>query len=128
VLRGDSPLTGERIPDGEPFFHVRFTGFGQYTNFTATIRAARLTGARGWATIPDTLAEATIQRARQLAFADGDYSGSAAGGPDEFGRPAGTDRFWPQSLYNFLTAENERFMACHVGSIGLPQYGLGGRR
>jgi hypothetical protein len=112
VLRGDSPDVAEPVPDGEPFFHVRFTGFGSYVTFVPTIRAARLTGVRGWPAVPADLVEGTAQRVRQLAFASAGYSGGDAGGPDEYGRISPTDRFWPQSLYNFLQAERERFMAC----------------
>ena len=114
TLRGDSPWSSEPVPAGEPFFHVRFTGFGRYTVVVPTVRAARLTGARGWPVIPEPLIEGTAQRARQLAFAEGTYSGSMAGGPDEFGAPATTDRFWPQSTYNFLQLERERFMGCRL--------------
>jgi hypothetical protein len=114
VLRGDSPWSAEPVPESEPFFHVRFTGFGGYTNVPPTIRAARLTGARGWPAVPETLVEATAQRVRQLAYAEASYSGSAVGGPDGYGAPVTTDRFWPQSLYNFLEADRSRFMACHL--------------
>ncbi len=117
-LTGDSPYSLEPIPAGEPYFHIKMTGFGQYVNFVPTMSAARLTGVRGWPASPPSLVEATAQRARQLAYAEGSYSGSQAGGPDEFGHPATTDRFWPQSLYNFLTREHERFIACHLGSVG----------
>lgn len=127
VLRGDSPFSAEPIPAGEPYFHIRFTGWGQYANVPSTVRAARLTGARGWPAVPTVLVESTVQRARQLGFASGDYSGSAAGGLDEYGRPASNDRFWPQSLYNFLQAEHSRFMACHVGSTSDRQYTRGYR-
>jgi len=126
VLRGDSPLVAEPIPDGEPAFHVRFTGFGKYVTFVPTIRAARLTGVRGWPAIPSALVEATAQRVRQLAFASAGYSGGDAGGPDEYGRISPTDRFWPQSLYNFLQAERSRFMACHMGTTGDRQFTRGG--
>lgn len=126
VLRGDSPYVAEPIPDGEPAFHVRFTGFGKYVTFVPTIRAARLTGVRGWPAIPSSLVEATTQRDRQLAFASAGYSGGDAGGPDEYGRISTTDRFWPQSLYNFLQAERSRFMACHMGSTGDRQFTRGG--
>jgi hypothetical protein len=126
VLRGDSPYVAEPIPDGEPFFHVRFTGFGKYVTFVPTIRAARLTGVRGWPAVPTALVEATAQRARQLAAAGAGYSGADAGGPDEYGRISTTDRFWPQSLYNFLQLERERFMACHMGSTGDRQFTRGG--
>lgn len=126
VLRGDSPYVAEPIPDGEPAFHVRFTGFGKYVTFVPTIRAVRLTGVRGWPSIPSALVEATAQRDRQLAFASAGYSGGDAGGPDEYGRVSPTDRFWPQSLYNFLQAEHSRFMACHMGSTGDRQFTRGG--
>ncbi|MHB8459114.1 MAG: hypothetical protein ACYDAK_05320 [Candidatus Limnocylindrales bacterium] len=118
LLTGDSPYSLEPIPAGEPYFHIKMTGFGQYVNFVPTVSAARLTGVGGWPAFPPSLVEGTAQRARQLAYAEGSYSGSMAGGPDEFGHPATTDRFWPQSMYNFLTREHERFMACHIGSIG----------
>ena len=115
MLLGDSPYSQEPLPAGEPFFHLRFTTWGHYTTVPPTVRAARLTGVRGWPAVPVTLSEATAQRVRQLAFADGSYSGSLAGGSDEFGAPAPTDRFWPQSLYNFLAFQRERFMGCHFG-------------
>lgn len=133
VLRGDNPYVAEPIPGEdtwssgisptaeaavEPYFHLRFTGFGQYVTFVPTIRAARLTGIRGWPAPPVSLVEATVQRARQLAFASAGYSGSDAGGPDEYGHVSPTDRYWPQSLYNFLAQERSQFMACHMGSIG----------
>lgn len=118
ILVGDSPSSTEPPPPGEPFFHVRFTGFGSYTTFPPVVRAARLTGARGWSRWPVTLTEATAQRARQLAFASAGYSGSEAGGQDEFGRTSATDRFWPQSLYNFLSRDHERFIGCSVAAPG----------
>ena len=121
VLRGDSPFVAEPVPDGEPYFHVRFTGFGKYVTFVPTIRAARLTGVRGWPAVPAVLVESTAQRVRQLAFGSAGYSGGEAGGPDIFGRASSTDRFWPQSMYNFLQAEHSRFMACHMGSTGAAQ-------
>ncbi len=129
VLRGDSPYVSEPIigedtyasgiPPSteatvEPYFHVRFTGFGKYVTFVPTVRAARLTGVRGWPAIPAALVEATAQRVRQLEFGSAGYSGGAAGGEDQYGRVSSTDRFWPQSMYNFLQAEHSRFMACHV--------------
>lgn len=117
VLRGDGPFNAEPIPANEPYFHVRFTGWGQYTNFPPTVQSARLTGVRGWPAVPVALVEATAQRARQLGFAEGSYSGSNAGGPDEFGHAATMDRFWPQSLWNFLALERSRFMACHIGGM-----------
>ena len=133
VLRGDSPYVAEPIlgedtyasgiPPSteaavEPYFHVRFTGFGKYVTFVPTVRAARLTGVRGWPAIPAPLVEATAQRVRQLEFGSAGYSGGAAGGEDQYGRVSSTDRFWPQSMYNFLQAEHSRFMACHMGSTG----------
>lgn len=136
VLRGDSPYVAEPIPGEdtyasgippsteaatEPYFHVRFTGFGKYVTFVPTVRAARLTGIRGWPTVPTALVEATAQRVRQLAFGSAGYSGGDAGGPDIFGRVSSTDRFWPQSMYNFLQAEHSRFMACHMGNTGAAQ-------
>jgi hypothetical protein len=133
TLRGDSPYVSEPIigedtyasgiPPSteaavEPYFHVRFTGFGKYVTFVPTVRAARLTGVRGWPAIPAPLVEATAQRVRQLEFGSAGYSGGAAGGEDQYGRVSSTDRFWPQSMYNFLQAEHSRFMACHMGSTG----------
>lgn len=114
TLRGDSPWSAEPVPDGEPAFHIRFTGFGGYAGVPPTVRAARLTGARGWPAIPEPLVEGTAQRARQLAYAEAGYSGSLAGGPDQYGAPATTDRFWPQSTYNFLALERERFRGCRL--------------
>lgn len=111
VLRGDSPYLGEPPPAGEPYFHIRFTGFGSYVVFQQGVQAIRLTGARGWAAWPTVLREATVERARQLAYAEGSYSGSAAG-PTEYGAPPAIDRFWPQSFWNWLTKERERFMGC----------------
>ena len=133
VLRGDSPYDAAPIigedtyADGippatvatiEPYFHVRFTGFGKYVTFVPTVRAARLTGIRGWPAVPPSLVEATAQRVRQLAFGSAGYSGGSAGGEDQYGRVSSTDRFWPQSMYNFLQAEHSRFIACHMGNTG----------
>ncbi|MBV9487177.1 MAG: hypothetical protein JO246_14095, partial [Frankiaceae bacterium] len=69
---------------------------------------------RGWPAVPETLIEATAQRARQLAWAEGSFSGSQAGGMDEFGSPAPTDRFWPQSTYNFIARQASRFNGCRA--------------
>ena len=80
--------------------------------------AARLTGARGWPAIPEVLIESSAQRARQLAFASGDYSGSV-GAPDTGWGAMGTDRFWPQSLYNFLTHERNRFASCFISTVSV---------
>ncbi len=115
MLRGDSPFSAEPIPAGEPYFHIRFTAFGQYTNFPRSHQSARLTGARGWPTVPTVLREATAQRVRQLAAAGATYDGSDAGGADGYGPAPTTDRFWPQSMWNFQKAERERFIGCSVG-------------
>jgi hypothetical protein len=115
ALRGDSPWSSEPKPDAEPWFHVVLPDGGGWRRFPALRSAARLTGVRGWPAVPASLAEGVAQRVRQLAFADGSYSGSMAGGPDEFGAPSTNDRFWPQSLFNFLAHERSRFAACYVG-------------
>jgi hypothetical protein len=115
MLRGDSQFSAEPLPSGEPYFHIRFTAFGQYTNFPRTHQSVRLTGARGWPAIPTVLREATSQRVRQLAAAGATYSGSDAGGSDDYGPSPTTDRFWPQSMWNFLKAERNRFIGCSVG-------------
>lgn len=114
VLRGDDPESSEPIPAGEPYFHVVFTGLGSIVSFPQGVNVIRPTGIRGWPAVPEALVEATVQRARQLAYAEGSYSGSQAGGQDEYGRPVTTDRFWPQSLWNFLQAEHSRFMGCRA--------------
>jgi hypothetical protein len=113
VLRGADPDSSAPPPAGEPFFHVVFTGIGTVQGLPRGVNVIRPTGVRGWPAIPPALVEATAQRVRQLAFASAGYSGGDAGGPDEYGRISPTDRFWPQSLYNFLQAERERFY-CHV--------------
>lgn len=111
VLRGANPRSSARTPADEPSFHILLTGSG-LRSFPPGLSAARITGVPGWPSIPTPLVEATAQRARQLLDAEASYSGSAAGGLDQFGRPATTDRFWPQSLWNFLKAEGSRFRAC----------------
>lgn len=112
VLRGQNPRDAHRRPTGEPYFHVVLTGKGTRRWFPRGVNAVRGTGPRGYETPPTALSEATAQRARQLMSAEESYSGSEAGGLDQFGRPATTDRFWPQSLYNFLRTERARFRAC----------------
>jgi hypothetical protein len=113
VLRGADPDSSAPPPIGEPFFHVVFTGIGTVQGLPRGVNVVRLTGVRGWPAIPPALVEATAQRAHQLAFASAGYSGGDAGGPDQYGRISPTDRFWPQSLYNFIQSERERFY-CHV--------------
>jgi hypothetical protein len=114
VLRGEDPYSDAPVPAGEPYFHVVFTGLGSTSTFPRGTNLIRPTGVRGWATVPETLVEATAQRARQLAWAEGSYSGSQAGGQDEFGSPAPTDRFWPQSTYNFIARQASRFNGCRL--------------
>lgn len=113
MLRGDSPYSAEPVRTGEPYFHLVLTGFGTYATWPPTFRSVRLTGVRGWPVIPSGLVESTAQRARQLAYSDAMYQGSNEGGPDDYGTVQAT-RYWPQSLWNFLKAEHERFMGCSV--------------
>jgi hypothetical protein len=114
VLRGEDPSSDAPIPTGEPYFHVVLSPFGSTIAFPRGTKTIRPTGLRGWATVPETLVEGTVQRARQLAWAEGSYSGAQAGGMDEFGTPAPTDRFWPQSTYNFIARQASRFNGCRA--------------
>ena len=118
VLRGTPAYHQRPIPVGEPFFHVVFTGYGSARSVPSGMAAARLTGVRGWPAIPEVLIESSAQRARQLAFASGDYSGSV-GAPDTGWGAMGTDRFWPQSLYNFLARERDRFASCFISTVSV---------
>jgi hypothetical protein len=114
VLRGDDPSSDAPVPTGEPYFHVVLNPFGSTIAFPRGTKVIRPTGLRGWATVPETLVEGTAQRARQLAFAEGSFSGAQAGGMDEFGSPATSDRFWPQSTWNFISEQASRFDGCRV--------------
>jgi hypothetical protein len=107
VLRGTDPESAEAPPPGEPYFHVVFTGIGTVQGLPRGVNVVRLTGVRGWPAIPVDLVEGTAQRARQLAYADPSYSGSIPG-ESEYGAGPVSLR-WPQTLYNFLQSERERF-------------------
>lgn len=111
VLRGDDPDSAEPPPAGEPYFHILLTGTGTVTSVPRGTNLVRPTGIRGWPAIPSVLVEATAERARQLAYADPSYSGNVPGEDAYGGGPL--PMRWPQTLYNFLTAERHRFW-CQV--------------
>src|SRR6185369_14680257 len=96
---------------GEPSFHVRLVyPWSLIRSFPRGSGLVRLTGARGWPAIPAQLREGVVGRVRQLAAADGTFSGTLAGPPEY---AAGTPfEYWPQVLYRFLEGESDRFLGC----------------
>lgn len=111
TLRGANPDSAEPVPDGEPYFHIIFTGLGSIVGAPIGVNTLRFTGARGWPAIPRPVVEGVAERARQLAYADPSFSGSVTG-PPEYGAGAQPER-WPQILYRWLESERHRFF-CHV--------------
>jgi hypothetical protein len=103
----DAPL------EGEPYFHLRLLPTGTYRTFPRGTGVIRLTGARGWATIPAPLIEGVVERARQTAFADGSYSGAVAA-DDEYGRAISSYPRWPDVTWKFMERERRRFYACEA--------------
>ncbi len=113
VLEGDTPRSSEPVDTSrEPYFHVRLLPWGGYPEFPQGTRTVRLTGVRNWPAIPRVLREATVERVRQIAFADASYGGSVASDP-EYGSPAVSMR-WPDVVYKFLARENARFAGCWI--------------
>lgn len=111
-LRGSDPAKVGPIPAGEPYFHIRLQPFGPYPLFLRGRSVVRLTGVRGWSSVPAALREGTVQRARQIAYNDPSYGG-AIPGPDEMGVGGAPER-WPQITYHFLQAQTHRFIACSL--------------
>ena len=111
VLRGSDPDNPAPVPDGEPYFHLVFTGRGTVGSVPVGVGLVRATGARGWPAVPRPVVEGVAERARQLAFADPSASGSVQG-PDGFEYTAPLER-WPQVLYRWIDSERHRFW-CHV--------------
>lgn len=108
VLRGDSPRSAEGPRDGEPAFHLLLVDVGPYRSFPKGRTTVRLTGALGWPAIPSPLREGTVERARQLAYADPAFAGQVPG-PSEYGGGQPVYERWPQVTWRFLEAERHRF-------------------
>lgn len=114
VLRGTDPWSDEPDVAGLPSFHIVLTGLVAVAHiFPKGIQGVRLTGVRGWATPPDDLVQANVERARQLYSADASYSGAVMA-TDAMGNPISTLPALPASFYAFLKAEASRFAACHL--------------
>lgn len=111
VLRGSNPRS-EATLDGEPWFHVVLNPHGSLRQFPIGLAAVRLTGANGWDAPPTDLVEANAQRARQVAYADISFSGSAPGGQDQYGQSMTSDRWFTTMLWNFMKRERMRFRTC----------------
>lgn len=97
--------------EGEPFDHVVLTGAGALRRWPRGHRSVRLTGVRGWASVPATASSSVVARARQLAASDPMFGGGPVG-PDEYGRPIGPTRM-PDEMWRFMRVYRSRFY-CHV--------------
>jgi hypothetical protein len=111
MFRGANPRRNDPIPQGEPYYHIVFNRRGSYVTFPYGYETVRLTGVRGWPTIPADLRKATATRARQLTNADKTFGGSP--GTYESGGSPQMYEMLPDTYWRFLKAENHRFW-CHL--------------
>ena len=109
AVRGTGAREGPDLLGIEPYFHIELIGT-TYRLFLRHPERIRLTGVRGWPAIPEALAEACTTRARQLAYADANYSGSLPS-DDAYGHIS-VPGLWPHTFYKFLERERHRFAAC----------------
>lgn len=98
--------------DGEPAFHVVLLPGGSYSTFPAGRRLVRLTGARGWESIPTRGRSMTVAIVRQRLGMDPTGQGGPFG-PEELGGRTGPD-FWPKAAYDVLLLERGRHRACSM--------------
>lgn len=110
-LRWDA-FSNDEPPDGEPWFHLRMKPFSTFGAFPLGASTVRLTGASGWPRIPSPAIEGVAERARQVAYSDGSYQGSASS-DESYGTPTMTTR-WPDVVWKFLSRERARFYACEA--------------
>lgn len=98
--------------EGEPYFHIRLVTGAGYSSFPRYQPAGvRLTGVRGWASIPTYARSATVAWVRQRLALDPSTAGQM--GPDDLGQPTGPDR-WPRQVYDLVMRERQRHYGCDL--------------
>lgn len=110
VLEGEvgEPL----ILAGEPAFHVVLLPTAAYSEFPRGRQLVRLTGARGWPSMPTRARSATVALVRQRLGLDQTGQGGAFG-PEELGARVGPD-LWPRAAYDLLRLEQGRHRGCSM--------------
>lgn len=105
-------LGDPNILAGEPAYHVVILPGGAYSSFPRGRQLVRLTGARGWDSIPARARSATVAMVRQRLGLDQTGAGGPMG-PEELGGRVGPE-MWPRPAYDLLQLERGRHRACSL--------------
>lgn len=111
-LRGVAPTQDPEPGGHDPAFHIELLRRPTWHD------GARLTGALGWGSIPEALAEGCAARARQLVYGSANYEGAIAS-DDGYGHPTVSER-WPDVTWKWMQRQKTNFYACLFEPVARP--------